>query len=117
MKTRLLTFSRQESIYSLIKDLVVWCSTAIIRLLPLQGNNQKPIFVLTRVSVKKILQEKWRKWRQVITLAFIRLLRKYGIMSCMRWSYNIVKRPVKMCGMIDEWVQSENGFYLPSVSA
>jgi len=111
MKIRVLTFSRQESIYSFIKDLVVFFSTMIVTLLPLQIKGQKQFFFLARISVKKSLQEKWSKWRQVITLAFIRLLRKYGIMSCMRWSYNIVKKPVKMCGMLDEWVQSENGYY------
>jgi biotin-(acetyl-CoA carboxylase) ligase len=65
-----------------------------------------------RTSVKRIVQEKINTWRQDITLAFIRVLRKYGIMSCMRWSYQIVCGPVKMCGMLDEWVQSENGYYV-----
>lgn len=98
--------------YPFFKCVVSLYFTYLVICIPAQLKENKWSCGFMRTSVKRIVQEKINTWRQDITLAFIRVLRKYGIMSCMRWSYQIVCGPVKMCGMLDEWVQSENGYYV-----
>ena len=65
-----------------------------------------------KIPVKGIPRNNWSNLSQVMALSVCLFLEESGISSCIRWPNDIVVNKAKICGILGELIQSEDGYHL-----
>ena len=65
-----------------------------------------------KIPVKGIPRNNWCNLSQVMALSVCLFLEYMGISSCIRWPNDIIIKQAKICGILGELIQSEDGYHL-----
>lgn len=121
---RIATFSSLESTNSFLKehhsswpDFTVICAQTQTRgrgrfERTWQTGNGKGLAFSINIPVKNIPRNNWSNLSQVMALSICLFLEDLGISSCIRWPNDILINEAKICGILGELIQSEDGYHL-----
>lgn len=77
-----------------------------------QTINGKGLAFSIKIPVKGIPRNNWCNLSQVMALSVCQFLEDLGISSCIRWPNDIIIKQAKICGILGELIQSEEGYHL-----
>ena len=77
-----------------------------------QATAAKGLTFSLKIPVKGIPRNNWSNLSQVMALSVCLFLEDMGISSCIRWPNDIIIKQAKICGILGELIQSEDGYHL-----